>query len=93
MVLMTRVAWFVGVMAAVLALCGGVARAQRKPAQEAEAARGLDPELTKVFNYATAALDGSLIIGSQSYQLFAQPLEVIDAWADAFEKVWTNLRF
>ena len=41
----------------------------------------------------TAALDGSLIIGSQSYPVFAQPLEVIDAWADAFEKVWTNLRF
>jgi dTDP-4-amino-4,6-dideoxygalactose transaminase len=42
---------------------------------------------------ATAALDGSIIIGSQSYPLFAQPLEVIDAWADAFEKVWTSLRF
>jgi len=42
---------------------------------------------------ATAALDGSIIIGSQSYPLFAQPLPVIDAWADAFEKVWTSLRF
>ena len=42
---------------------------------------------------ATAALDGSIIIGSQSYPLFAQPLEVIDAWADAFEKVWTSSRF
>ena len=42
---------------------------------------------------ATAALDGSIVIGSQSYPLFAQPLEVIDAWADAFEKVWTSSRF
>jgi perosamine synthetase len=42
---------------------------------------------------ATAALDGSILIGSQSYPLFAQPLPVIDAWADAFEKVWTSLRF
>ena len=42
---------------------------------------------------ATAALEGSIIIGSQSYPLFAQPLEVIDAWADAFENVWTSSRF
>jgi dTDP-4-amino-4,6-dideoxygalactose transaminase len=42
---------------------------------------------------ATAALDGSILIGSQSYPLFAQPLPVIDAWADAFAKVWTGLRF
>lgn len=40
---------------------------------------------------ATTALDASLIVGSQSYPLFAQPLEVVDAWADAFEKVWTHL--
>ena len=39
---------------------------------------------------AEAALASTLIIGSQSYPLFAQPLEVVDAWADAFEKVWTN---
>jgi perosamine synthetase len=41
---------------------------------------------------AEAALEGSLIIGSQSYPLFAQPLAVIDAWADAFERVWKSLR-
>jgi dTDP-4-amino-4,6-dideoxygalactose transaminase len=41
---------------------------------------------------ATAALDGSLIIGSQTYPLFAQPLAVVDAWADAFVRVWTSLR-
>lgn len=40
---------------------------------------------------AAAALEASLIVGSQSYPLFAQPLEVVDAWADAFEKVWVNL--
>jgi dTDP-4-amino-4,6-dideoxygalactose transaminase len=41
---------------------------------------------------ATAALDGSLIIGSQSYPLFAQPLAVVDGWADGIEKVWNSLR-
>lgn len=40
---------------------------------------------------AQAALDASLIVGSQSYPLFAQPLDVVDGWADAFEKVWTHL--
>jgi len=40
----------------------------------------------------TAALDGSLILGSQSYPLFAQPLDVVDAWAEAFERVWKRLR-
>jgi dTDP-4-amino-4,6-dideoxygalactose transaminase len=40
---------------------------------------------------AAAALDASLIIGSQSFPLFAQPLEVVDVWADAFEKVWTDV--
>lgn len=38
-----------------------------------------------------AALDSSLIVGSQSYPLFAQPLDVVDAWADAVEKVWSHL--
>jgi perosamine synthetase len=42
---------------------------------------------------ATAALDGSIILGSQSFPIFAQPLDVIDAWADAFERVWTSSRF
>lgn len=37
---------------------------------------------------AQAAVDASLIIGSQSYPLFAQPDAVVDAWADAIEKVW-----
>ncbi len=39
-----------------------------------------------------AALDATLVIGSQSYPLFAQPLEVVDAWADGFERVWRSLR-
>src|SRR5881296_1678611 len=37
---------------------------------------------------ASAALDSTLVIGSQSYPLFAQPLEVVDAWADGFERAW-----
>jgi hypothetical protein len=41
---------------------------------------------------ARAVLDDSLVIGSQSYPLFAQPLDVVEAWADAFEKVWTSSR-
>jgi len=41
---------------------------------------------------AEAALASTLVIGSQSYPLFAQPLEVVDAWADGFEKVWSRLR-
>jgi dTDP-4-amino-4,6-dideoxygalactose transaminase len=44
------------------------------------------------FSVAAAALEGSLVIGSQSYPLFAQPLEVIEAWADAFERIWRRLR-
>src|SRR5207253_11331848 len=41
---------------------------------------------------AEAALESTLLIGSQSYPLFAQPLEVVDAWADGFERVWKSLR-
>jgi dTDP-4-amino-4,6-dideoxygalactose transaminase len=41
---------------------------------------------------ATAALESTLVIGSQSYPLFAQPTDVVDGWADGFEKVWTRLR-
>jgi dTDP-4-amino-4,6-dideoxygalactose transaminase len=41
---------------------------------------------------ATAALEASIVIGSQSYPLFAQPLEVVDAWADAIARVWKSLR-
>ncbi len=37
---------------------------------------------------AAAALDATLLVGSQSYPLFAQPLEVVDAWADGFERAW-----
>jgi dTDP-4-amino-4,6-dideoxygalactose transaminase len=44
------------------------------------------------FAVAATALEGSLVIGSQSYPLFAQPLEVVEAWADAFERVWRRLR-
>ena len=43
------------------------------------------------YPHATAALEASLIVGSQSYPLFAQPPAVVDAWADAFEKVWACL--
>ena len=43
------------------------------------------------FPVSAAALDGSLIVGSQSYPLFAQPAGVVDAWADAFEKIWPAL--
>ena len=43
------------------------------------------------FPAAAAALEGSVIIGSQSYPLFAQPLDVVTAWADAFERVWRSL--
>jgi len=34
-----------------------------------------------------ALLDDSIVIGSQSYPLFPQPSELIDQYADAFEKV------
>ena len=37
-----------------------------------------------------AVLDASLVVGTQSYPLFAQPACVIDAWANAFEKVWQH---
>jgi dTDP-4-amino-4,6-dideoxygalactose transaminase len=37
---------------------------------------------------AAATLDSTLVIGSQSYPLFAQPLEVVDAWAEGFAKAW-----
>jgi len=40
---------------------------------------------------AEAALASTLIIGSQSFPLFAQPLEVVDAWADGFEKAWAEI--
>jgi len=36
---------------------------------------------------AAALLAGSIVIGSQSYPLFPQPPELIDQYADAFEKV------
>jgi dTDP-4-amino-4,6-dideoxygalactose transaminase len=36
-------------------------------------------------------LDSSLIIGSQSFPLFAQSPELADAYAEAFEKIWTHL--
>jgi dTDP-4-amino-4,6-dideoxygalactose transaminase len=41
---------------------------------------------------AVAVLESSIVIGSQTYPLFAQPLDVIDEWADAFERVWKRLR-
>src|SRR5213592_2910477 len=39
----------------------------------------------------SAALDSTILIGSQSYPLFSQPLEVVDAWADGFERAWTAI--
>lgn len=36
-------------------------------------------------------LDSSLIVGSQSFPLFAQSEEIADAYADAFEKIWAHL--
>jgi dTDP-4-amino-4,6-dideoxygalactose transaminase len=41
---------------------------------------------------AAAALDASLLIGSQSCPLFAQPLWVVDAWASGFERAWARVR-
>jgi dTDP-4-amino-4,6-dideoxygalactose transaminase len=41
---------------------------------------------------ATAAVESTIVIGSQSYPLFAQPPDVVDDWADGFEKAWTRLR-
>ena len=40
---------------------------------------------------AATALAGSLIIGSQSCPLFAQPPEVVEAWADGFVKAWRSV--
>lgn len=40
---------------------------------------------------ATAAIDSTLILGSQTYPLFAQPADVIEAWADAFERTWWGI--
>jgi dTDP-4-amino-4,6-dideoxygalactose transaminase len=36
-------------------------------------------------------LDSSLIVGSQSFPLFCQPLELMDYYADAFEKVFAGI--
>lgn len=47
---------------------------------------------TEPYPRAAAALEGTVLIGSQSYPLFAQPPDVVDAWADAFERVWKRLR-
>ena len=41
---------------------------------------------------AEAALESTLCVGSQTYPLFAQPLDVVDAWADGFERAWRALR-
>lgn len=40
---------------------------------------------------AATALDRSLIIGSQSCPLFAQPPEVVEAWAEGFVKAWRTV--
>lgn len=36
-------------------------------------------------------LERSVVLGSQTYPLFAQPAEVVDAWADAVVRVWRAL--
>lgn len=36
-------------------------------------------------------LERSVVLGTQTYPLFAQPPEVIDAWADAVIRVWREL--
>ncbi|MBI1735069.1 MAG: DegT/DnrJ/EryC1/StrS family aminotransferase [Candidatus Rokubacteria bacterium] len=53
------------------------------------------PRFARLERYARAEalVAGSIILGSQSYPLFAQPIEVVDAWADAFERVWRTLPF
>ena len=53
------------------------------------------PRFARAERYARteALLAGSLLLGSQSYPLFAQPVDVVDAWADAFERVWRALPF
>ena len=40
---------------------------------------------------AVAALDSTFIVGTQSYPLFAQPVEVVERWAEACDKVWAHL--
>jgi dTDP-4-amino-4,6-dideoxygalactose transaminase len=47
----------------------------------------------EAFPATAAVLADSIILGSQSYPLFAQPLDVVDGWADAFEMVWRTSRF
>jgi len=46
---------------------------------------------TERYPNAEAALAASVVVGSQSYPLFAQPVEVIDAWAAGFERAWRAL--
>jgi Zn-dependent protease with chaperone function len=53
---MARAVWLVGLVLTVLSLAG-TAHAQRKREHEAEAMRGLDPALAKVFADATTAMD------------------------------------
>ncbi|MBI3990043.1 MAG: DegT/DnrJ/EryC1/StrS family aminotransferase [candidate division NC10 bacterium] len=36
-------------------------------------------------------LDASIVIGSQSYPLFAQPLELMDRYAEAFQKIFSRI--
>ncbi|MBI2524598.1 MAG: DegT/DnrJ/EryC1/StrS family aminotransferase [Candidatus Rokubacteria bacterium] len=43
------------------------------------------------YPHAVAALDASLIVGSQSCPLFAQPPEVVDAWAEGFARAWRTV--
>lgn len=51
------------------------------------------PEAEWRYRYprATAVLEGSLLIGSQTYPLFAQPPEVVEAWAEGFARAWTGI--
>jgi dTDP-4-amino-4,6-dideoxygalactose transaminase len=45
---------------------------------------------TERYPNAESALESTLIIELQAYPLFAQPLEVVDAWADGFETAWNH---
>jgi len=47
----------------------------------------------EAYPVAQAVLDASFVVGSQSYPLFAQPDAVVDAWANAFEKVWGHREY
>ena len=48
-------------------------------------------DVAEPYPCAARALDSSVLIGSQSFPLFAQPLPVVDAWADGFARAWSAI--